>query len=76
MPSASTSPYGRPVSKGPMDGITRTYSVLGHLKRDLDVRLGTQVIDLRWPNLGNDIDEVGAVAEIAVVQLELSRACK
>ena len=49
--------------------------VLGHLERDLDVRLGAQVVDLRGEHLGEDVDEIGAVREIAVVQLELVRAC-
>lgn len=46
-------------------------SVLGHFKGDLDVRLRAEVVNLRGLDLGDDVHEVGAVAEIAVVQLEL-----
>ena len=33
--------------------------------------LSTEVVDLRGENLGEDVYEVGAVREIAVVQLKL-----
>lgn len=36
-------------------------SVLGHLKGDLYVRLGTQVVDLGRLNLRDDVHEVGAI---------------
>ena len=36
--------------------------VFGHLKGDFDVRLGTKIVDLRGLDLGDDVDEVGAVA--------------
>ena len=45
--------------------------VFSHLERDLDVRLRAEVVDLRRLHLRDDVDEVGAVAEVAVVQLEL-----
>ena len=45
--------------------------VLCHLERDLDVRLCAEVVDLRRLDLGDDVHEVGAVAQVAVVQLEL-----
>ena len=48
-------------------------SVLCHLEGDLDVGLGSEVVYFGGLDLGDDIDEVGAVAEVAVVQLELVR---
>lgn len=45
-------------------------SVLGHLERDLDVRLRTKVVDLGWLDLCDDVDKVGTVAQVTVVQLE------
>ena len=36
--------------------------VFSHLKGDLDVRLGAEVVDLGGLDLGDDVDEVGAVA--------------
>ena len=44
-----------------------------HLERDLDVRLSTEVVDLSRLDLGDNVHEVGAVAQIAVVKLELVR---
>lgn len=41
--------------------------VLCHFKRDLDVRLSTEVVDLGRENLGKDIHEIGTVREITVV---------
>jgi hypothetical protein len=46
-------------------------SVFRHLEGDLDVGLGSEVVDFGGLDLGDDVDEVGAVAEVAVVQLEL-----
>ena len=46
-------------------------SVLGHLERNLDVRLSTEVVDLSRLDLGNNVHEVGAVAQIAIMKLEL-----
>ena len=45
-------------------------SVFGHLERDLDMRLGSQVVDLVGLNLVNDGDEVASVRQIAIHQLE------
>lgn len=45
--------------------------ILGHLKRDLDVRLSTKVVDLGREHLGEDVHEIGAVGEITVMQFEL-----
>lgn len=51
-------------------------SVFSHLERDFDVGLGSEVVHFGRLDLGDDVDEVGAVAEIAVVQLELVRTWK
>jgi len=48
--------------------------VLGHLEGNLDMRLGAEVINFCRLDLGDDVHEVGAVAEIAIVKLELSGA--
>ena len=45
--------------------------VLRHLERYLDVRLSSEVVDLGREHLGENVHEVGAVGEIAVVQFEL-----
>lgn len=45
-------------------------SVLGHLEGDLDVRLSTKVVQLRRAYLADDVHEVGAVRQIAIVQHE------
>ena len=45
--------------------------ILGHLERDLDVRLGTEVVDLGREHLSEDVHEIGAVGEVAVMQFEL-----
>jgi hypothetical protein len=45
--------------------------VLGHLKGHFDVRLRTEVIDLRRLYLRDDVYEVSRVGQIAIVQLEL-----
>ena len=36
--------------------------VFSHLEGDFDVRLGAEVIDLGWLDLGNDVHEIGAIA--------------
>jgi len=43
-------------------------SVLGHLERDFDVGLSTEVIDFRRLDLGDDVDQVGGVGKITVVE--------
>jgi hypothetical protein len=48
--------------------------VFGHLEGDLDVRLGAEVVDLGGLDVGDDVDQVGRVGEIAIVKLELVRA--
>ena len=45
--------------------------ILGHIERNLDVRHGAEVVDLGGTDLGNDGDQVGGIAEIAIVQEEL-----
>lgn len=55
------------------DGTARLTGVLGHLEGDLDVTLGTEVVHLSRANLGEDVDQVGAIAEITVMQLHLVR---
>jgi hypothetical protein len=47
------------------------YRVFGHFERDLDVALRAEVVDLGGLDLGDDVDEVSAVGEIAVVEMEL-----
>jgi hypothetical protein len=42
--------------------------VLCHLERDLDVRLRAEVVDLGGHDLGDDVDEVGGVCQVAVVK--------
>lgn len=61
------------------DGIEKTEGahaidigcILGHLERDLDVRLSAKVVDLGREHLSEDVHEIGAVGEIAVMQFEL-----
>lgn len=48
-------------------------SVLGHLERDLDVRLSTEVVDFSRLDLGEDVHEVGAVAQVTIVKLKFVR---
>lgn len=50
-------------------------SILRHLKRHLDVRLRPKVVHFGGLDLGDDINEVGTVAQVAVMQLELSGIC-
>jgi hypothetical protein len=38
------------------------------------VRLGAEVVDLGGLDVGDDVDQVGRVGEIAIVKLELVRA--
>ena len=45
--------------------------VFGHLERDLDVRLSAEVVDLSRLDLGDDVYEVCAVAQITVMKLKL-----
>lgn len=45
--------------------------ILGHLERDLDVRLSAKVVHLSGEHLSKDVHEVGAVGKIAVMQFEL-----
>ena len=45
--------------------------VLGHIEGNLDVGHGTEVVDFGGADLGNDGDQVGGIAEIAVVKEEL-----
>lgn len=47
--------------------------VFGHLERDLDVRLSTEIVDFSGLDLGNDVHKVCAIAQIAIVKLELVR---
>lgn len=48
--------------------------VFGHFERDLDVRLCAEVVYFGGLDLGDDVDKVGAVTQVAVVQLEFVRA--
>ena len=45
--------------------------VLGHIEGNLDVGHGTEVVDFGGADLGDDGDQVGGIAEIAVVKEEL-----
>jgi hypothetical protein len=61
------------------DGVEKTESadsinigcVLGHVERDLDVGLGTQVVDLCREDLGDDMDQAGRVCQVAMVETHL-----
>ena len=53
-----------------------TYGILGHFERYLDMTLGTKIVDLGWLNLSNDIDQIGAIAEVAVMVDEFCWPCK
>jgi hypothetical protein len=46
--------------------------VLGHIEGNLDVGHGAEVVNLIGLYLGNDRDQVGGIAEIAVVEEKLS----
>lgn len=50
--------------------------VLCHLKGNFDVGLGTEVVDFRGLDLSEDIDEVCAVREITMVELQFVRSCR
>lgn len=50
--------------------------VFCHFEGDLDVGLGTEIVDFGGLDRGDDIDEVGAVGEIAVVEVEVVSACE
>ena len=45
-------------------------SVFCHLKGDLDMRLRTEVVDLGRLDLSDDVDEVGAVTQVTIVQFK------
>lgn len=45
--------------------------VFGHFEGDFDVALCAEVVDLCWANLSEDVDEIGAIAEIAIVGMKL-----
>ena len=45
--------------------------ILGHLERDLDVRLGSEVVDLGREHLSEDVHEISAVGEVTIMQFEL-----
>lgn len=47
--------------------------VFGHFERNLDVRLSTKVVDFSRLDLGKDVYEVGAVAQVTVVELKFVR---
>lgn len=46
-------------------------SILGHLEGDLDVTLRAKVVHLGRANLGDDVHQIGAIAEITIVEFEL-----
>ena len=48
--------------------------VLGHLERDLDVRLRAEIVDFGRLDLGDDVHQVGAIGKIAIVELEFGWA--
>lgn len=50
-------------------------SIFGHIEGDLDVRLCAEVVDLGWLDLRDDVHEVGAIGQIAMVELKLVLAC-
>jgi hypothetical protein len=45
--------------------------VLGHVEGDLDVGLGTQVVDLGGEDLGDDMDQAGRVGQVTMVKAHL-----
>jgi hypothetical protein len=61
------------------DGIEKTEGsdsidisgVLGHIEGNLDVGLGTQVVDLGGEDLGDDVNQAGRVGQITVVKTHL-----
>lgn len=50
--------------------------VLCHFEGDFYVGLGTKVVDFGGLDLGKDIDEVCAVREIPMVELQFVRSCR
>ena len=54
----------------------RVGRVLGHLERHLDVALRAEVVELVGPHLCDDLEAVGRVGQVAVVQEELERVQK
>ena len=70
-PAARHKPEGVVSSSSGRRGASRgrwTHGVLCHVERDLDMTLRGQVVDLRWPDLRDDIDEIRRVCEVAIVQ--------
>ena len=49
--------------------------VFGHFERDLNVRLSTEIVDLSGLDLGDNIYEVGAVAQVTIVELKFVGPC-
>jgi hypothetical protein len=47
--------------------------VFGHFEGDFDVGLGTEIVDLGGLHLCDDVHEIGAIAQITIMQLELVR---
>lgn len=45
--------------------------VFGHVKGHLDVTHGTQVVDFGRLGVGNDGDQVGGIAQVTVMQIQL-----
>lgn len=58
--SSQSSEAGRETVEGP------THGVLGHVKRDLDVRLSSEVVDLGRLDRRDDRDEVGRVRQVCL----------
>lgn len=50
-----------------------TYSVFCHFKRDFDVTLSAQVVYLGGLYLSDDVHQVGAVTQITVMEVKVSR---
>jgi len=51
-----------------------THRIFRHFERDLDMALSPEVVYLSWPHLRDDVHEVCAIAEVAIMELELCRA--
>jgi hypothetical protein len=52
----------------------KTDRIFGHFERDLDMALSPKVVYLSWLHLRQDVHEVCAIAEVAIMELELSGA--
>lgn len=50
--------------------------VLCHLEGDFYMGLGTEIVDFGGLDLGKDVDEVCAVREITVMELQFVRSCR